>query len=43
MKTVFIVLTFIGIQKINAQFTRRDSLQGGLRTERTSYDVKVMI
>lgn len=36
----FIVLTFIGIQQINAQFTRRDSLQGGLRTERTSYDVK---
>ena len=36
----FIVLTFIGIQQINAQFTRRDSLQGGLRFERTSYDVK---
>lgn len=36
----FFVLTFIGIQQINAQFTRRDSLQGGLRTERTSYDVK---
>lgn len=36
----FIVFTFIGIQQINAQFTRRDSLQGGLRFERTSYDVK---
>lgn len=28
------------MQQINAQFTRRDSLQGGLRFERTSYDVK---
>ncbi len=41
MKNCFlIVLTFLGIQQINAQFTRRDSLQGGLRIERTSYDVK---
>ena len=41
MKNSFlVVLTLIGIQQINAQFTRRDSLQGGLRIERTSYDVK---
>ena len=41
MKNSFLViLTFLGIQQINAQFTRRDSLQGGLRIERTSYDVK---
>ena len=41
MKNSFLViLTIIGIQQINAQFTRRDSLQGGLRIERTSYDVK---
>ena len=41
MKNSFLViLTLIGIQQINAQFTRRDSLQGGLRIERTSYDVK---
>ncbi|UGS22531.1 M1 family metallopeptidase [Flavobacterium channae] len=41
MKNSFlVVLTLIGIQQINAQFTRRDSLQGGLRVERTSYDVK---
>lgn len=36
----FVILTILGIQQINAQFTRRDSLQGGLRIERTSYDVK---
>jgi len=35
-----VILTILGIQQINAQFTRRDSLQGGLRIERTSYDVK---
>ncbi len=41
MKNSFLViLTILGIQQINAQFTRRDSLQGGLRIERTSYDVK---
>ena len=41
MKNSFlVVLTLLGIQQINAQFTRRDSLQGGLRMERTSYDVK---
>ena len=41
MKNSFLVaLTLLGIQQINAQFTRRDSLQGGLRVERTSYDVK---
>jgi aminopeptidase N len=41
MKNSFLViLTLLGIQQINAQFTRRDSLQGGLRAERTAYDVK---
>ena len=41
MKNSFLViLTLVGIQQIYAQFTRRDSLQGGLRIERTSYDVK---
>lgn len=41
MKNSFLViLTLLGIQQINAQFTRRDSLQGGLRIERTSYNVK---
>jgi hypothetical protein len=41
MKNIFLViLTLVGIQEINAQFTRRDSLQGGLRAERTAYDVK---
>ena len=41
MKNSFlVVLTLLGIQQISAQFTRRDSLQGGLRIERTSYDVK---
>ncbi|HBD26085.1 M1 family metallopeptidase [Flavobacterium sp.] len=40
MKNSFLViLTLLGFQQINAQFTRRDSLQGGLRIERTSYDV----
>lgn len=41
MKNRFLViLILIGIQQMNAQFTRRDSLQGGLRAERTAYDVK---
>ena len=41
MKNSFLViLAIVGIQQVNAQFTRRDSLQGGLRFERTSYDVK---
>jgi aminopeptidase N len=41
MKNSFLViLTLLGIQQMNAQFTRRDSLQGGIRIERTSYDVK---
>ena len=40
MKNSFLVLiTLIGFQQINAQFTRRDSLQGGLRFERTCFDV----
>ena len=41
MKNSFLViLTLIGIQQISAQnFSRRDSLQGGLRFERTCYDV----
>ena len=38
--SILVILTLLGIQHINAQFTRRDSLQGGLRIERTSYDVK---
>lgn len=37
---LLVILAVLGIQQINAQFTRRDSLQGGLRIERTSYDVK---
>jgi aminopeptidase N len=41
MKNRFLViLILLGIQQMNAQFTRRDSLQGGIRIERTSYDVK---
>jgi aminopeptidase N len=41
MKNRFlVVLILLGIQQMNAQFTRRDSLQGGLRAERTAYDVK---
>jgi len=41
MKNSFLViLILLGIQQMNAQFTRRDSLQGGLRAERTAYDVK---
>lgn len=37
---LFFVFALISVSKINAQFTRRDSLQGGLRIERTCYDVK---
>lgn len=42
MKKIFIIgLTFIGFQTVFSQnFTRRDSLQGGLRLERTCYDVQ---
>ncbi|WP_333877302.1 M1 family metallopeptidase [Flavobacterium sp.] len=36
----FILLIITGIQQINAQFTRRDTLQGGLRPERTCFDVQ---
>lgn len=42
MKKIFIIgLTFIGFQAVFSQnFTRKDSLQGGLRIERTSFDVQ---
>ncbi len=42
MKKIFIIgLTLIGFQAVFSQnFTRRDSLQGGLRPERTCYDVQ---
>lgn len=41
MKNSFlIILEILEIQQINVQFTHRDSSQGGLRIERTSYDVK---
>jgi aminopeptidase N len=41
MKKIFIIgLTFIGFQSVFSQnFTRKDSLQGGLRPERTCFDV----
>ena len=39
-RSLFFVIALISVSKINAQFTRRDSLQGGLRIERTCYDVK---
>ncbi len=40
MKNRFLVLLILlGIQQIEAQFSRKDSLQGGLRPERTCYDV----
>jgi aminopeptidase N len=41
MKKIFIIgLTFIGFQTVFSQnFTRKDSLQGGLRPERTCFDV----
>jgi aminopeptidase N len=39
-KFFLLILAFFGLQQINAQeFTRRDSLQGGLRPERTCFDV----
>jgi len=42
MKKIFIIgFTLIGFQTLFSQnFTRRDSLQGGLRLERTCYDVQ---
>ncbi|MFY8181468.1 MAG: M1 family metallopeptidase [Flavobacterium sp.] len=42
MKKIFIIgLTILGFQTVFSQnFTRRDSLQGGLRLERTCYDVQ---
>jgi aminopeptidase N len=42
MKKIFIIgLTLLGFQAVFSQnFTRRDSLQGGLRPERTCYDVQ---
>ena len=39
-KALFIASIFFGFMQIQAQnFTRKDSLQGGLREERTCYDV----
>jgi aminopeptidase N len=39
-KFFLLILVFFGFQQINAQeFNRRDSLQGGLRPERTCFDV----
>lgn len=39
-KLLIIGLLFVGVHEITAQkFTRRDSLQGGLRFERTCFDV----
>ena len=39
-KLLYIALILFGLQQLSAQkFTRRDSLQGGLRVERTSFDV----
>lgn len=40
-KIILSSLLFIGINQLSAQetFTRKDSLQGGLRPERTSFDV----
>lgn len=42
MKKIFIIgLTLIGFQSLSAQnFTRKDSLHGGLRPERTCFDVQ---
>lgn len=40
-KQFFVILTLLGIQQIPAQeTTRRDTLQGGLRFERTCFDVQ---
>jgi aminopeptidase N len=38
-KIVLSCLILFGFQSLSAQFTRKDSLQGGLRSERTCYDV----
>jgi hypothetical protein len=40
MKNILFLVLLAGLQGVSAQnHTRRDSLQGGLRIERTSYDV----
>ena len=41
-KALYLSLFFIGLQQIQAQdtFTRKDSLHGGLRLERTCFDVQ---
>jgi aminopeptidase N len=40
MKNVIVLgFAILGFQSLSAQFTRKDSLQGGLRPERTCYDV----
>jgi len=40
-KIIIIGITFITFQNISSQnFTRRDSLQGGLRPERTCFDIQ---
>jgi aminopeptidase N len=41
MKKILFLLMFIGVQQLLAQqkFTRKDTLQGGLRSERTCFDV----
>ncbi len=40
MKKIWIVFLLLGIKNSTAQnFTRKDSLQGGLRAERTNFDV----
>ena len=40
-KLLLFCIIIVGLQTISAQekFTRKDSLQGGLRPERTCYDV----
>ncbi len=41
MKKIILLTIFISIFRTNAQnFTRRDSLQGGMRFERSCYDVQ---
>jgi aminopeptidase N len=41
-KTIAIAFILLGIQQLSAQetFTRKDSLQGGLRFERTCFDIR---
>jgi aminopeptidase N len=39
-KTIFLVLLAVGTVSAQKNFTRKDSLQGGLRPERTNYDVQ---